>query len=93
MIFPQLPSRVQKKSAVLVRLAVTLDQEQIAQRPVVHDVLLAQILLLLMEVTSLLKPPPDQRPQKPPLSAYAKSPRQLQQLTDQKENKYAATCS
>jgi hypothetical protein len=32
-------------------------------------------------------------PRKPPLSASAKSPRQLQQLTAPKENKDAATCS
>jgi hypothetical protein len=32
-------------------------------------------------------------PRKPPLSASAKSPRQLQQLTVPKENKHAATCS
>jgi hypothetical protein len=30
---------------------------------------------------------------KPPLSAFAKSPRQLQLLTVPKENKHAATCS
>jgi hypothetical protein len=44
-----------------------------------------------MAVTSLLKPV-ELKPLNPPLSAYAQSPRQLQQLTA-KENNHVATRS
>jgi hypothetical protein len=51
-----------------------------------------QTPLQLMEATNPQKPLVLMHP-KPPLSAYAKSPRQLQLLTVPKENKHAATCS
>jgi hypothetical protein len=56
--------------------------------PVVRS---AAMPLQPMAVTSLLKPV-ELKPLNPPLSAYAQSPRQLQQLTA-KENNHVATRS
>ena len=59
--------------------------------PVVHVVLQAPLAPLQMAVTSLSRPEAS-KPLNPPLSAFAQSPRQLQQLTA-KENNHVATRS
>ena len=92
-----LPRHALKKSAVradrvvttvAVHALVRTDRHPVAQLPVVP---LAPMWHLQMAVTNPLRPLALTLPN-PPLSAFAKSPRQLQQLTV-KENNYVATCS
>jgi hypothetical protein len=96
MICRPLRSPVLKKSAVRVDLAATIAvvhvRVLIAQRLAEpFAVLWGATLPLQMAAISLLRQVVPM-PINPPLSAFAKSPRQLQQLTV-KENNYVATRS
>jgi len=92
---PHWLSPVKKKSVAPVARAVMHAQE-IAQALIAQAAPLRRAALVAptqhpwMAATNLLKP---QVRLNPPLSAYAKSPRQLQQLTVPKESKHAATRS
>jgi hypothetical protein len=85
------PSPVPKKSVAHVVPAVMPAQAsvQVVIAAVHRAVPVAQTQHPLTAATS----PPKQGVINPPLSAYAKSPRQLQQLTVLKESKHAATRS
>jgi hypothetical protein len=88
------PSLVPKKNVAHVVPAVMPAQASVqvvtvAVHPVHHAVPVARTQHLLTAAIS----PPKQGVINPPLSAYVKSPRQLQQLTVLKESKHAATRS
>jgi hypothetical protein len=94
MICLWLKHRVQMMNvAHVVHVAMTVVAVQVLTVPhrAALVVLSAPTVRLPMAATNPSKPLVS-TPTNPPLSAYAKSPRQLQQLTV-KENNYVATCS
>jgi hypothetical protein len=93
-------NRVPKKSVARVArvvMTVVVPAQAVTVPP--HPAVLCVVRLAAMPhrpmaVTNPQRPPlVPPMPRKPPLSASAKSPRQLQQLTVPKENKHAATRS
>jgi hypothetical protein len=84
-------SRVPKKSVAHVVLAVMPAQASV-QVAIVAARRAVPVARTQHPLTAAISPP-KQGVINPPLSAYAKSPRQLQQLTVLKESKHAATRS